>query len=219
MTVRVIVVDDQRIVRDGLVMLLGLLENIDLVGSAEDGADALELVQREHPNIVLMDLRMPHMDGVEATKRIRADHPDTEVIVLTTYADDQSIYAALKAGARGYLTKDAGAEDIERAIRTVHAGEVLLAPEVQARLLADIDRKRSPASSSLPGGLTAKEADVLMLAAEGLSNTEIAGRLVVSEATVKTHINHIFAKLGVRDRAQAVAYAYRVGLVSPDEGN
>ena len=219
MTVRVIVVDDQRIVRDGLVMLLGLLENIDLVGSAEDGADALELVQREHPDIVLMDLRMPHMDGVEATKRIRADHPDTQVIVLTTYADDQSIYAALKAGARGYLTKDAGAEDIERAIRTVHAGEVLLAPEVQARLLADIDRKRSPASSSLPGGLTAKEADVLMLAAEGLSNTEIAGRLVVSEATVKTHINHIFAKLGVRDRAQAVAYAYRVGLVSPDEGN
>jgi DNA-binding NarL/FixJ family response regulator len=200
-------------------MLLGLLENIDLVGSAEDGEDALELVQREHPDIVLMDLRMPHMDGVEATKRIRADHPDTQVIVLTTYADDQSIYAALKAGARGYLTKDAGAEDIERAIRTVHAGEVLLAPEVQARLLADIDRKRSPASSSLPGGLTAKEADVLMLAAEGLSNTEIAGRLVVSEATVKTHINHIFAKLGVRDRAQAVAYAYRVGLVSPDEGN
>ncbi len=161
---------------------------------------------------MLMDLRMPVMDGVEATARIRTAHPDTAVIVLTTYADDESVVGALRAGAKGYLTKDAGAAEITRAIQVVADGQALLDPSVHARLVAALDRTPAGLPSPRPAVLTDREADVLRLIAEGLSNAEIAARLVVTEATVKTHVNHVFAKTGVRDRAQAVSYAYRTGL-------
>jgi DNA-binding NarL/FixJ family response regulator len=217
MTVRVLLADDQRLVRDGLVLLLGLLRDVELVGAAQDGEQAVALVAEHRPDVVLMDLRMPRVDGVEATRRIRARHPGVQVIVLTTYADDESVFAALRAGARGYLTKDAGAEEIARAIARVHAGEAMLDPSVQGRLLDGLGAAPPlpPAPEELPDGLTAREGEVLTLVAAGLSNAEIAQRLVVSEATVKTHINRIFAKTGVRDRAQAVSYAYRAGLARP----
>jgi len=164
---------------------------------------------------VLMDLRMPRCDGVEATRRLTAEQPEVRVVVLTTYADDSSVFAALQAGARGYLTKDAGAAEIAQAIRTVHSGEALLDPSVQRRLLESL-RTPGPAAAPPPGplpdGLTQREAEVLGLIAEGLSNQEIAAHLGVSEATVKTHINNLFSKTGVRDRAQAVRYAYGHGL-------
>ncbi len=220
MTVRVLVVDDQRVVRDGLAQLLRVSPDVDLVGTAENGQVALERLDDLAPDVVLMDLRMPVMDGVEATRRIRAGHPAVQVIVLTTYADDESVFAALRAGARGYLTKDADADEILRAVRRVHAGEAMLDTSVQARLLDALGAAvpasaPAPAPADLPDDLTPREAEVLALIAEGLSNAEIARRLVVSEATVKTHVNRLFAKTGVRDRAQAVRYAYRHGLASP----
>jgi DNA-binding NarL/FixJ family response regulator len=217
MTVRVVVADDQRIVREGLSLILGLLPDVELVGTAEDGERAVELVARTLPEVVLMDLRMPSTDGVEATRRIRADHPDVNVIVLTTYADDESVFAALRAGARGYLTKDAASDEIAAAIARVAAGEAMLDPGVQRRLLDRLDDSTPTAvpTAPRPAGLTEREMEVLRLIASGLSNAEIAARLVVTEATVKTHVNRLFAKTGVRDRAQAVAYAYRAGLVHP----
>ena len=222
MSVRVLVVDDQRVVRDGLALLLRVAPDVDLVGTAENGQVALERLDELAPDVVLMDLRMPVLDGVEATRRIRAGHPTVQVIVLTTYADDESVFAALRAGARGYLTKDADADEIVRAVRRVHAGEAMLDTSVQARLLDALGAAAPPSASArtaepadLPDDLTPREAEVLALIAEGLSNTEIARRLVVSEATVKTHVNRLFAKTGVRDRAQAVRYAYRQGLARP----
>ncbi|MFE2111412.1 response regulator [Kitasatospora sp. NPDC059463] len=217
---RVLVADDQTVVREGIVMLLGLLPGIEVVGSAADGEEAVALVARHRPDVVLMDLRMPRCDGVEATRRIRAGHPGTEVVVLTTYADDDSLFPALRAGARGYLTKDAGAEEIARAIADVRSGAAGLSPQVQLRLLERLSGDAPAAAAGpapgpaaeLPDGLTAREAEVLGLIAQGLSNTEIARRLYVSPATVKTHINNLFAKTGVRDRAQAVAYAFRNGI-------
>jgi DNA-binding NarL/FixJ family response regulator len=212
---RVLVADDQRVVREGLVTLLGLIDGIDVVGAASDGREAAELTQAERPDVVLMDLRMPEMDGVEATRAIRQSVPDTEVLVLTTYADDQSLFPALQAGARGYLTKDASSEEIERAIRSVAAGRTHLDPAVQERLVAALVDAPStaPADPAQPSDdLTPREAEVLRLIARGLSNDEIAAQLVVSRATVKTHVNRIFAKTGARDRAQAVRYAYEHGL-------
>jgi DNA-binding NarL/FixJ family response regulator len=214
--IRVVIADDQRVVRDGLSFLLSLIDGIEVVGAAADGGEAVDLVASLDPDVVLMDLRMPHMDGVDATRRVRRDHPRTQVVVLTTYADDSSVLAALRAGARGYLTKDAGAEEIGRAINRVAGGSADLDPNVQARLLDMLpggDVTPAPLSGPPPDGLTERELEVLTLIAAGLSNTEIAERLVVSEATVKTHVNHLFAKTAVRDRAQAVAYAYRHGLV------
>jgi len=222
-TARVVLADDQRIVREGLALVLGLLPGVDLVGTAENGEEAVALAASVRPDVVLMDLRMPGVDGVEATRRIRAEQPMVEVIVLTTYADDESIFAALRAGARGYLTKDARSEEIGTAIARVAAGEAMLDPVVQARLLDHLNAV-APTPTATPAaigpvqpleGLTARETEVLALIAAGLSNGEIAERLVVSEATVKTHVNRLFAKTGVRDRAQAVALAYRVGLVQP----
>jgi DNA-binding NarL/FixJ family response regulator len=229
--VRVLVADDQKVVREGIVMLLGLLPGIEVVGAAVDGEEAVRLVAEHAPDVVLMDLRMPRCDGVEATRRIRAEHPGTEVVILTTYADDDSLFPALAAGARGYLTKDAGGEEIARAIGDVRSGAAGLSPQIQARLLEHLARTGTvppptvpptaaaggattarAAVAPLPDGLTAREAEVLGLIANGLSNTEIAARLFVSMATVKTHINNLFAKTGVRDRAQAVGYAYRNGL-------
>jgi DNA-binding NarL/FixJ family response regulator len=211
---RVIIVDDQAIVREGLVLLLRLLPDIEVAGAAASGAEALRMVATERPDVVLMDLRMPKMDGVEATRRIRSEYPDIQVVVLTTYSDDETVFAALRAGARGYLTKDARANEIAEAIAAVHRGEAQFDPAIQRRLAESV-ASRSPASESLPDGLTPREIDVLRLIAAGQSNMEIARELVITEATVKTHINNLFAKAGVRDRAQAVTYAFRHGIARP----
>jgi DNA-binding NarL/FixJ family response regulator len=211
-TIRVVVADDQTAVREGLALLLDLLDDVTVVGSASDGDEAVRLVAERGADVVLMDLRMPRCDGVTATARLRAEHPDTRVVVLTTYAEDADILAALRAGALGYLTKDAGRTQIAAAVRAAAGGQSVLDPQVQQRLLAAAGGGAPPAPSVLPDGLTAREGDVLRLIAAGLSNREIAGRLYVSEATVKSHINRLFAKTGVRDRAQAVQYAYRHGL-------
>ncbi|MFD9959061.1 response regulator [Amycolatopsis sp. NPDC058986] len=208
---RVVLADDQAVVREGLVTLLGLLPGVEVVGSAADGLAALELVAEHRPDVLLVDLRMPRCDGVEATERVRAEHPETEVVVLTTYADDESLLAALKAGARGFLTKDADAEAIARALHAAADGQSTVDAELQRRLVAAATRS-APARVKEVEGLTAREIEVLRLIAAGLSNTEIARTLVVSEATVKTHVNHLFTKAGLRDRAQAVAFAYRAGI-------
>jgi DNA-binding NarL/FixJ family response regulator len=173
----------------------------------------------KRPDVVLMDLRMPRCDGIEATRRLRDAVPDTRVIALTTYADDASVLAAIRAGARGFLTKDAGAEEIQEAIQAVARGEAALDPAVQHHVVAALSSERDAAApgTALPDGLTTREAEVLALIAEGLSNAEIAQRLVVSPATVKSHINHLFAKADLRDRAQAVSYAYRHGLAAPPQ--
>jgi DNA-binding NarL/FixJ family response regulator len=209
--IRVLVADDQRVVREGLAMLVGLLDDVEIVGTAADGAEAVRMARETRPDVVLMDLRMPELDGSAATRRIRDELPETQVLVLTTYADDDSLVPALQAGARGYLTKDSSAEEIEQAIRAVAAGRTHLEPAVQQRLVAAVADAR-PAAAQLPDELTAREVDVLKLIAAGLSNTEIAAALVVSGATVKTHVNHIFQKTGARDRAQAVRYAYEHGI-------
>ncbi|MFE2298206.1 response regulator [Streptomyces sp. NPDC059445] len=219
---RVVVADDQTVVREGIVMLLGLLPGIEVVGAAGDGAEAVELVAELAPDVVLMDLRMPRCDGVEATRRIRTEYPGTQVVVLTTFADDESLFPALRAGARGYLTKDAGGDEIVRAVESVLSGDAGLSPSIQRRLL---ERLSAPEPEPEPGpppeapdGLTSRETEVLLLIAEGLSNHEIARKLHVSTATVKTHINNLFAKAGLKDRAQAVRYAYGKGLVRPPAG-
>ncbi|MFE3637390.1 response regulator transcription factor [Streptomyces cellostaticus] len=213
---RVVVADDQTVVREGIVMLLGLLPGLEVVGSAGDGEEAVRRVAELAPDVVLMDLRMPRCDGVEATRRIRSEYPGTQVVVLTTFGDDESLFPALHAGARGYLTKDAGGDEIVRAVESVLSGEAGLAPSVQRRLLERLSEPApAPAVTKPPDGLTAREAEVLVLIAEGLSNQEIARRLHVSTATVKTHINNLFAKAGLKDRAQAVRYAYAKGLVRP----
>jgi DNA-binding NarL/FixJ family response regulator len=216
---RVLIVDDQRVVREGLTLLLGLLPDVAVVGTAADGEEAVARARELAPDVVLMDLRMPRCDGVEATRRLLTLSPDCRVIVLTTYADDQSVVEALRAGARGFLTKDAGAEEIERAISAVRRGGAAIDPAVQLHLVnavAGAPPAQPPSQPpAFPDGLTAREAEVLALVAEGMSNAEVAARLVVSEATVKSHINHLFTKIGVRDRAQAVAYAYQHSIVNP----
>jgi len=216
--VTVVVADDQSAVREGLVLLLGTLPGIAVIGEAEDGEAAVETVATKNPQVVLMDLNMPRCDGVEATRRIRASHPRTQVVVLTTYSDDDSIIAALQAGALGYLTKDATRAEIGRAVLAAAAGQAVLNPAVQQRLLSAAVR----APAAVPAGpapgdddLTPREAEVLRLIAAGKSNREIARALFVSEATVKTHVNRIFAKTGSRDRGQAVHYAYQHGYVDP----
>jgi DNA-binding NarL/FixJ family response regulator len=203
----VVLADDQRVVREGLATLLGLLPDIEVLGTASDGEEAVQLVERLRPDVVLMDLRMPRCDGVAATRRLRELGSPTQVVVLTTYADDRSVVEALRAGARGFLTKDAGAEEIDRAIAAVVRGEAAIDPAVQHHLVDAV-----AGAAELPDGLTPREVEVLALIAQGLSNGEIAQRLVVSEATIKSHVNHLFTKTGVRDRAQAVSYAYRHGL-------
>jgi len=217
--VRVLIADDQRVVRDGLVLLIGLLNGVEVAGTAADGAEAVERARTLRPDVVLMDLRMPRCDGVEATRQLRELDPGIRVIVLTTYADDRSVIDALRAGARGYLTKDAGAEEIRQALAQVVSGQAVIDPAVQHHLVDAIAVSPPPAGGGpperqLPDGLTQREAEVLELIAEGLSNAEIASLLVVSEATVKSHVNHLLAKIGARDRAQAVGYAFRHGVVS-----
>ncbi|WP_326657423.1 response regulator transcription factor [Streptomyces sp. NBC_00385] len=219
MTARVVVADDQSVVREGIVMLLGLLPGIEVVGSAKDGEEAVALVAEHAPDVVLMDLRMPRCDGVEATRRIRTEFPGTQVVVLTTFDDDDSLFPALRAGARGYLTKDAGGDEIVRAVQAVLSGEAGLSPAIQRRLLEQVTEGPLPRAVSdvpeLPDGMTPREAEVLVLIADGMSNAEIARSLHISQATVKSHINNLFAKAGLRDRAQAVRYAYVRGIAQP----
>jgi DNA-binding NarL/FixJ family response regulator len=217
--VRILIADDQRVIRDGLTMLVNFVPGFEVVGAVTDGADAIAQAAQLNPDIVLMDLRMPGTDGVEATRVITATG-SVRVVVLTTYADDDSLFPALRAGASGYLTKDASAEQIEAAIRAVHAGQTWLDPVVQQRLAASVASggpfDSDPAvavGTDLPDGLTPREGEVLALIGEGLSNKEIGDLLVLSQATVKTHVNRIFAKTGVADRANAVRYAYQIGLV------
>jgi DNA-binding NarL/FixJ family response regulator len=208
--IRVVIADDQTAVREGLAMLVGLIDDIEVVGTASNGDEAVHLASNLRPEVVLMDLRMPGLDGTGATRQIREALPDTRVLVLTTYADNDSLFPALEAGARGYLTKDANAEEIERAIRAVADGRTHLDPEIQQRLITAALTRRT--NATVPDDLTSREVEVLKLIAGGLSNAEIAASLVLSAATVKTHINHIFQKTGARDRAQAVRYAYDHGL-------
>jgi DNA-binding NarL/FixJ family response regulator len=213
--IRVLIADDQRVVRDGLTMLLGLLHDIEVVGAAADGLEAVAFAAELHPDVVLMDLRMPRCDGVEATRQLHDRQPETKVVVLTTYTDDRSVIDALRAGARGYLTKDAGGEEIRQALQHVLDDHAAIDPAVQHHLVDTIlttPQERHTSLSPLPDGLTPREAEVLSLIASGLSNTEIAERLVVTEGTVKSHINHLLNKIDARDRAQAVVYAYQHGL-------
>jgi DNA-binding NarL/FixJ family response regulator len=212
---RVVLADDQTVVREGLVTLLKLLPGVEVVGVAADGEQAVALVAEQRPDVLLVDLRMPKCDGVEATRRVRAEYPETEVVVLTTYTDDDSVLSALQAGARGFLTKDADAEAIARALHAAAAGQSTVDGEIQRRLVAAaMGGGQQPKAAEPVYGLTPREVEVLRLIAAGLSNTEIARKLVVTEATVKTHVNHLFAKANLRDRAQAVAYAYKSGLVA-----
>ena len=224
-TIRVLVADDQRVVRDGLRMLLGMLPGIEVIGTAVDGTDAVRQAVKAVPDVVLMDLHMPNCDGVEAIRRIVREQPSVRVVVLTAYSDDDSVFAALRAGARGFLTKDAGATEIFQAVSTVCAGDAQLDPSVQRRLIDAIaqgGRMRLPGATSEPGGqerptlgsLTQREVEVLTQIGAGLSNAEIADKFRISQATVKTHVNRLLAKTGTRDRAQLVAYAFREGLAT-----
>ncbi|MFF7634206.1 response regulator [Kitasatospora sp. NPDC008050] len=239
--IRLVIADDQRVTREGLALLIGLNEGMEVVALAANGEEAVAAVLEHRPDVVLMDLSMPVLDGIAATAALAEQLPGTPVLVLTTYADDASIFPALRAGAKGYLTKDAGSDRIEEGIRAVHAGQTFMDPVVQQRLVAAAiggapslpvadaasapGRPAAPAAPTAPAalaaatqddGLTEREREVLVLIAAGLSNREIAERLYLGQATVKTHVNRIFAKTGARDRAQAVRYAYRAGLVRSD---
>lgn len=225
MTTRVIIVDDQAMVRAGFAALLAAQSDIDVVGDASDGVQGVELSRRVHPDVVLMDVRMPEMDGLEAARQL-LDPPigvthRPKVLMLTTFDVDDYVYEALRAGASGFLLKDAPPADLISAVRVVAAGEALLAPSVTRRLIADFARRR-PAprkdrASLRLNGITPRETEVLELIARGLSNQEIANSLVLAEQTVKTHIGRVFAKLELRDRAQAVIFAYESGLVTPGD--
>ncbi|MFB9968455.1 response regulator [Sinosporangium siamense] len=213
MTIRVLVADDQAIVRAGFAGLLSTQDDIEVVGQAVDGAEAVDLAARHRPDVALLDIRMPRMDGIEAARRILADAPRTRALMITTFDVDDYVYAALAAGASGFLLKDATAPELLEAVRVVARGDALLAPSVTKRLVAEFARQRRRlVVPRQVEELTAREREVLTLIAAGLSNGEIAGELVVSESTVKSHINRLFAKLGLRDRAQAVIFAYEHGL-------
>jgi DNA-binding NarL/FixJ family response regulator len=217
-TIRVAVVDDQEIVRSGFAVLLETQDDMEVVGTAGDGADAITLCHERRPDVVLMDVRMPTMDGLEATRRIvREAGTEARVLMLTTFDLDEYVYEALGAGASGFLLKDSPAETLFDAVRVVARGDALLAPNVTKRLIGEFARLR-PSRAPQPDRLrelTPRETEVLRLVAEGMSNAEIAERLVVSEETVKTHVSRVLTKLGLRDRAQAVVAAYESGLVAP----
>jgi DNA-binding NarL/FixJ family response regulator len=219
MTIRVVVVDDQAMVREGFSALLDAQPDLTVVGSAADGLEAVRVVARSAPDVVLMDVRMPHLDGIEATRRIMAAPGDRhpKVLILTTFDLDDYVFEALRAGASGFLLKDARSADLVDAVQVVAAGEGLLAPSVTRRLIEEFARR--PAVGARPGpavnALTPRETEVLVLIAAGLSNAEIAAALVLGEQTVKTHVGRILNKLGLRDRAQAVVLAYESGLVRP----
>lgn len=217
MSIRVLICDDQSLVRSGFRMILEAREDLEVVGEAEDGLKAVELARQTGPDVILMDVRMPNLDGVQATRRIVEAGSGARVIVLTTYDLDEYVFDAIRAGASGFLLKDVQPTQLVDGIRAVAAGDALLAPSVTRRLLDTFARalpERDPAPASL-SSLTEREIEVLRLLANGLSNAELAERLFVSEATVKTHVSNLLRKLGVRDRVQAVILAYEAGLVRP----
>lgn len=225
--IRVGLVDDQAMVRVGLKMILESEPDISVCGEAGDGSAALTMVRETRPNVVLMDIRMPSVDGLTATRELVAEHPDVAVVILTTFDDDEYIYEALRAGASGFLLKSADGDTLVNAVRVVAAGEALLAPEVTRRVIAKfasgaaaLTNADAPPTAHVPppeavGDLSEREVEVLLLLASGLSNQEIASELFVSNTTVKTHVSHILTKLGVRDRVQAVVEAYNSGIVVP----
>ncbi|MFC7880737.1 response regulator [Streptomyces sp. NPDC057376] len=216
--IRVVIADDQQMVRQGFTVLLNTQADIEVIGQAVDGLDAVSKVAELVPDVVLMDIRMPELGGIEATRRVVGANPDIRVLVLTTFDLDEYVYEALVAGASGFLLKDASADQLAEAVRVVAAGDALLAPGVTRRLITEFsrmrDRPRAPLKERV-GDLTERETEVLALIAQGLSNAEIAQRLVVAEQTVKTHVGRILVKLGLRDRTQAAVFAYETGLVRP----
>ena len=219
-TIRVLIADDQMMVREGFSVLLGAQPDIEVVGEAVNGREAVERVRELAPDVVLMDIRMPEMNGIEATREIVAAGGSAKVLVLTTFDLDEYVYQALRAGASGFLLKDASARQLAEGIRVVASGEALLAPSVTKRLIAEFsklsDRSRpGPNGQAAYGELTERETEVLVLIAKGLSNAEIAERLVVAESTIKTHVGRILVKLGLRDRTQAAVFAYEARLVIP----
>jgi DNA-binding NarL/FixJ family response regulator len=211
----VLIVDDQALVRAGFRMILDAEEDIDVAGEAADGADAVTEARRLKPDVILMDVRMPQVDGIEATRRVLGDGLDTKVVMLTTFDMDEYVYDALRAGASGFLLKDVPPEQLVAGIRAVAQGDALLAPSVTRRVIEEFVRRPPASVQTLPAEveeLTARELEVLKLVAKGLSNAEIAQELFVSETTVKTHVAHVLTKLSVRDRVQAVVLAYECGL-------
>ncbi|MFD7554462.1 MULTISPECIES: response regulator [unclassified Streptomyces] len=218
MTIRVLIVDDQMMVREGFSVLLNAMEGIEVVGEAVDGREAVAQVAALRPDVVLMDIRMPEMNGLEATREIVAADTDAKVLVLTTFDLDEYVYQALRAGASGFLLKDASARQLADGVRVVAAGEALLAPSVTKRLISEFSKLSEARRFTDPAGvgeLTERETEVLVLIAQGLSNAEIADRLVVAESTIKTHVSRILVKLGLRDRTQAAVFAYETRLVTP----
>jgi DNA-binding NarL/FixJ family response regulator len=219
-SIRVLIADDQALVRDGFGMILDAQPDIDVVAEAADGREAIERARELRPDVVLMDIRMPEVDGIEATRRLCAEPGGPRILMLTTFDQNEYVYEAMKAGASGFLLKDVRREELVNAVRVVAAGDALLAPALTRRLIEDFVRRPPPGSA--PAGplaeLTDRESEVLRLVARGLSNAEIAGALVVSDATVKTHVARILSKLGLRDRIQAVVLAYESGFVQPGEG-
>ncbi|MDI3420337.1 response regulator [Streptomyces luteolus] len=217
MTIRVLIADDQMMVRQGFTVLLNAEPDIEVVGQAVDGRDAVAKVAELAPDVVLMDIRMPELSGIEATRHVVESGASVKVLVLTTFDLDDYVYEALRAGASGFLLKDASSDQLAEAVRVVAAGDALLAPGVTRRLITEFARlgaPKAPTRSSLDG-LTERETEVLALIAQGLSNAEIAAQLVVAEQTVKTHVGRILVKLGLRDRTQAAVFAYESGLVRP----
>ncbi|MEU6771854.1 response regulator transcription factor [Streptomyces sp. NPDC046759] len=222
MTIRVLIADDQMMVREGFSVLLNAMPDIEVVGEAVNGREAVDRVRELAPDVVLMDIRMPELNGIEATREIVAADAAAKVLVLTTFDLDEYVYQALRAGASGFLLKDASARQLADGVRVVAAGEALLAPSVTRRLITEFSRLSEPprlipsaAARTAYGELTERETEVLVLIAQGLSNAEIAGRLVVAESTIKTHVSRVLVKLGLRDRTQAAVFAYEARLVTP----
>ncbi len=217
--IRVLLADDQALVRGGFRVILESQPDITVVGEAADGAEAIELARLHKPDVVLMDVRMPRLDGIEATRRLLAGDTRTRILMLTTFDLDEYVYEAMRAGASGFLLKNSPPAQLAEAVRVVAAGDALLSPEITRRLIADYVRRPRPGGAvpSTMAELTSRELDVLGLMARGRSNAEVAGALFLSEATVKTHVTRVLSKLGVRDRVQAVICAYEAGLVQPGE--
>ncbi len=218
MTIRVLIADDQELVRTGFRVILNAEPDLEVVGESRDGKEVIEAARRLRPEVVLMDIRMPNLDGIEATRRIAAGAGSPRVLILTTFDLDQYVYEALRAGASGFLLKDAAADDLLQAIRVIAAGEALLAPSITRRLIEDYARRPAPRyRPDALANLTARELEVMRLLARGMSNTDIARELFLGDATIKTHVARIFSKLSLHDRAQAVVLAYEAGLVQPGD--